>query len=81
MLSAKVTSVFNPDFAFDTNSTTATKPVILSNQNTVKETVISKGLNDLMDDDDSNDESKKELEKLINNKDKVRLKTQPTKVT
>lgn len=79
MLSAKVTSVFNPDFAFDTNSTTATKPVILSNQNTVKETVISKGLNDLMDDDDSNDESKKELEKLINNKDKVRLKTQPTK--
>lgn len=90
MLSAKVTSVFNADFSFDTESAApSTHFKDASYKSTTKATEEENDIGEVIESDnhieadqelDSDNESKEELEKLINNKDHVRLKSQKSKV-
>ena len=89
MLSAKVNSVFNPDFSFETSepSLQPTNPNKIygftktsNNKSTGEEENVVEDVIDNDDEVESNDESKQELESLIKKKDHVRLKTQSTKV-
>ncbi len=89
MLSQKVTSVFNPGFSFENESDALNshfklvkpaKPSPIDEEADLGDVIDNAEGDDIDNELESDNESKKELEKLIKKKDHVRLKSQQSKV-